>query len=107
MTKEMLDGILNKLQAKLSHALGDRIEAVYLYGSRARGEARPDSDIDVLVVIRGDFDYKNMLDQTIDNIVDLSLEYDVVISRVFVSKDRFEHEMSPFLMNVRREALPL
>jgi hypothetical protein len=37
----------------------------------------------------------------------LSLENDVVISRVFVSKEQFEHRQIPFLMNVRREAVPV
>ena len=30
---------------------GDRIERVVLFGSRARGDNRPDSDIDILVEI--------------------------------------------------------
>lgn len=99
-------GILSILRQGLSTILGDRLEAVYLYGSHARGNALPDSDIDVLIVIRKDFDYGEMFDKTIDLAADLSLEYDVVISRAFVSKERFEHETSPFLMNVRREAIP-
>jgi len=37
----------------------------------------------------------------------LSLEYDVVISRAFVSSERFERERSPLLLNVRREGVPI
>ena len=37
----------------LSDGLGDRLVAVVLFGSRARGEARPDSDWDLLVVAEG------------------------------------------------------
>jgi hypothetical protein len=36
----------------------------------------------------------------------LSLVNDVVISRVFVAKDKFDQFASPFLMNVHREAIP-
>ncbi|MEW5872527.1 MAG: nucleotidyltransferase domain-containing protein [Chloroflexota bacterium] len=106
MDSEKLAKILQELRLGLTQLLGDRLEAVYLYGSQARGEARTDSDIDVLVVMKKDFDYGEMLDRTIDLVAGLSLEYDVVISRAFVSKDRFEHERSPFLMNIRREAVP-
>lgn len=106
MDSEKLTNILHDLRTGLTQILGDQLGAVYLYGSRARGEARPDSDIDVLIVMKKDFDYGEMLDKTIDLVAGLSLEYDVVISRAFVSKERFEHEKSPFLMNVRREAIP-
>ena len=107
MTRDQLTTILTQLRTELTLLLGARLEAVYLYGSQARGDARSDSDIDVLVVLRGDFDLEELLDETLDLVAELSLEYDVVISRSFVSKERFDHEMSPFLMNVRREAVPV
>jgi len=106
MTEEKLSEILDTLRSGLADLLGDQLEAVYLYGSHARGEATSDSDIDVVIVIQDDFDYGEMLDRTINLVADLSLEHDVVISRAFISKERFENEMSPFLMNVRREAVP-
>jgi len=105
MVQETLSLILRRLRAGLALILGEELEAVYIYGSQARGDASPDSDIDVLVVVRGNFVYEELLDQTIELTADLSLEYDVVISRAFVTKERFDHEMSPFLMNVRREAV--
>jgi predicted nucleotidyltransferase len=41
MNDEKLTSILNNLRTGLARRLGDRLEAVYLYGSRARGDARP------------------------------------------------------------------
>ena len=52
MTSEVLNKILAELRIGLVEILGDRLEAVYLFGSQARGDARADSDIDVLVVGR-------------------------------------------------------
>ena len=80
---------------------------MYLYGSQARGEAQAGSDIDVFTVVQGEFDYTELLAKTSEIIARLSLENDVVISRVFVSKERFEQAHSPFLLNVRREAVPI
>lgn len=45
--------ILDQVVAALRTALGDRLVAVVLFSSRARGEAREDSDWDVLVIAEG------------------------------------------------------
>ena len=46
------DPILKRFRAALDDMYGDRVERVVLYGSRARGDHRPDSDYDVAVFIR-------------------------------------------------------
>jgi len=97
--------VLAELRRELARLLGDQFIAAYLFGSRARGEHRPDSDLDVLVVVRGAVDYGDLVRRTSESVSALSLKYDTVISRVFVSKERFERERSPFLLNVRREAV--
>jgi predicted nucleotidyltransferase len=47
-----LDPALVKFRAALQEAYGDRLERVVLFGSRARGDARPDSDYDVAVFLK-------------------------------------------------------
>jgi predicted nucleotidyltransferase len=42
-----------KAVAALSEALGERLVAVVLFGSRARGDAKPESDWDLLVIAEG------------------------------------------------------
>ena len=44
--------VLSKFRAALDTLYGDRIERVVLFGSRARGDARPDSDYDVAVFLK-------------------------------------------------------
>ena len=102
-----LSNILAALRREFSRLLGSQVDALYLYGSQARGDSHSGSDIDVLVVINGEFDYADLLARTSETVASLSLENDVVISRAFVSKARFEQERSPFLLNVRREAVPI
>lgn len=97
--------VLTEFREELARLLGERFEAAYLFGSRARGDHRPDSDLDVLVVVRGVVDYGDLIRRTSMLVSTLSLKYEAVISRAFVSKDRFERENSPFLMNIRREAV--
>ena len=44
--------LLDELKERLTSAYGHRLHAVVLFGSEARGEAGPDSDIDVLAVLQ-------------------------------------------------------
>jgi predicted nucleotidyltransferase len=46
------DPVLLRFRKALDALYGDRLERVVLYGSRARGDARPDSDYDVAVFLR-------------------------------------------------------
>ena len=46
------DSILKRFRAELDRIYGDRVERVVLFGSRARGDARTDSDYDVAVFLR-------------------------------------------------------
>lgn len=97
--------LLGELKHGLTGLLGGQFAGLYLFGSRARREERADSDVDVLVVLRGGFDYGDLIRRTSALASELSLKYDTVVSRAFVAEDRFAAETSPFLMNVRREAV--
>jgi predicted nucleotidyltransferase len=46
------DPTLARFRAALAEVYGARLERIVLYGSRARGDARPDSDYDVAVFLR-------------------------------------------------------
>lgn len=107
MPQEKLAEILASLRIALAELLGERLAAVYLYGSQARGDARPDSDIDVLIVLRDEFRYFEMVDQVSYITSALSLQYEVVISCAFVTLDELEHLQTPFLVNVRRESIAI
>lgn len=48
--------IFSLVKANLEKAYGDRLKGVVVYGSEARGEAKEDSDIDLLVLLDGDVD---------------------------------------------------
>jgi predicted nucleotidyltransferase len=45
--------VVERLASRLDDVLGDDLHALWLYGSRARRTARPESDIDLLVIADG------------------------------------------------------
>ncbi|MEG4009714.1 nucleotidyltransferase domain-containing protein [Microcoleus sp. Pol11C1] len=50
---DKLKNILMQLRSHFEQLYGDRLTQMVLYGSQARSDARPDSDIDILVVLKG------------------------------------------------------
>jgi uncharacterized protein len=100
-----LQAILRVLRQGLVQTIGYELEQVILYGSQARGESRPDSDIDVLIIIRGTINYPDLMQRTSTLVADVSLQHDVVISRTFASQSEWKNAQTPFLINVRREGV--
>jgi len=97
--------IVAEYRKQLHDVLGDELESVVLYGSQARGGATAGSDIDVLCIMKQPFDYGTLVLKTAQVAAELSLEHDVVISTAFVTREDYESRNTPFLMNVRREAV--
>lgn len=102
---ETVRSIIKELRHQLEALYGARLVRMVLYGSQARGDAERGSDIDVLVVLQGPVSPGEEIARTSEIISSLSLTHGVVLSRAFVSSDRFEREQSPLLMNIRREGV--
>lgn len=68
------DELLSEIKARLQRAFGERLQGVVLYGSEARGEAHPDSDIDLLVLLTGPVEDRRDSWQCIDTLYPVVLE---------------------------------
>lgn len=105
MRHEKLRQILTELRERLIEHYGDRLIDVVLFGSQARGDAAPGSDIDVMVVLKGDVYPGEEIERTGDFVAALSLEYDVLISVIFRSEESFYYAETPLLISVRQEGI--
>jgi predicted nucleotidyltransferase len=89
----------------LQRLYGPRLVSLVLYGSQARGDAEEGSDIDVLVVLEGPVRPGQEIAHTGVDVAEVSLAHNVAVACMFVSREQFEHEQSPLLINVRREGV--
>ena len=76
-----------------------------LFGSRARGDAEPDSDIDVLVVLHGSVNSGEEVEPTGGVVSDLCLGNNVVISCVSMDRQRYGTKKGPLLRSIRKEGV--
>jgi predicted nucleotidyltransferase len=63
MKNQNLDRIIALVKQWFSEQYQENLEELILYGSQARGDARESSDIDVLVVLKKTFNYREEIDR--------------------------------------------
>jgi len=97
--------LLKRLKTGLTRVYGDELNAVYLYGSFARGDNVEGSDLDVVVILR---DFKRRaaeIRRTSDLIGDLSLDYEITISPLFLREDEWMTNKFSLLRNIKAEGV--
>ena len=101
------DPVLQQFFEKIN-PLRKHITRVILFGSRARGEHRTDSDYDLLIVVPGKDDH--LLDGLYEGVMDVLLAHGRLISLKIFPDEEFERLMrlqTPFMQRVKAEGVPL
>jgi len=81
---------------------------IRLYGSKARGEGRQDSDLDVMIELP-EYD-RAIVEEIDDRVYRINLEHDVFISALVFGKDELEEgpmSESPIYKVIQMEGVPL
>jgi predicted nucleotidyltransferase len=101
---------LTEFVTRLRQELSEHILDIRLFGSEARGEASPESDIDVLIVVQPDEARVSLEDRIIDIAFDVNLPFGVYISPRVVTQGILNDPVwgeTPFIKNVVRESVSL
>jgi predicted nucleotidyltransferase len=101
-----LQNIINQFKYYVNNLYGSSLKQLILFGSQARGDATPDSDIDLLIVTQKKLS-KSDREQVINFISDVSINQNILINFIEMSPQRFQTENSPLLLNIRREGILL
>jgi predicted nucleotidyltransferase len=100
---ENINSILSEFKKELSCRYGSRMRRLVCYGSQARREAGPESDVDLVLILEGDVRPSHEIDQVVDLLADFNLRYEVLISLLPVGQDMWNTAEGPFWRNVHRE----
>jgi len=105
MSKEQVSQLLVELKSGLAALYGSRLRGVFLYGSYARQEQDPESDLDILIILSDVQRHIAQIERTGQLVRELSLKCGVSISRKFLSEIQWNTVNSALLRNIRAEAI--
>jgi predicted nucleotidyltransferase len=104
MDKQLL---LNKIKQAVQ-AIEPQAQ-IFLYGSRARGDAKPDSDWDILILVDG-ITNTSRTSQIRRQVYEIEWETDEILCTIVRSKSQWQNpllQMTPFWQSVNKEAIML
>ncbi len=102
------DEIKDALVGGLIELFSDKVYQIILYGSVARGESNPDSDIDIAFVVNDGLSGEE-LNRFIHWNAEMDLKFNCVFSILDIQKETFNkwETVVPFYKNIKREGIVL
>ncbi len=104
--KELLQSFVDDV----FHIMGDSVKKIILYGSYARGDFRPDSDMDIMILTSLDEEgIRKLENQLYDRAFEYELSDGVNISINIKNQDHFNYWLGalPYYDNVDKEGIVL
>lgn len=102
----MSDPVLSRFRTVLDRIYGDRIARMVLFGSHARGDARPDSDWDIAVFLKEPMETEAEACRLADAGIDILVDTGAVINSVRLPAARWT-DRTGFMAELRRDGIAL
>ena len=105
--KPQNDPVLKRFRAAVNEIYGDRVERVVLFGSRARGDARPDFDYDIAVFLRDMSDQPAEMNRLADLATDILYDGGPFVHAMPYRAGSYNDERMPLMHEIRAEGIDL
>lgn len=105
-----IQSLLEQYIVEIKKIYGTHLRKIILYGSYARGDFRPDSDIDIMILLdMSDMDIKAYSQKLSYMTYDFNLDNDLDIKPIAKSEDHFLKWLVnyPFYANISKEGVVL
>jgi predicted nucleotidyltransferase len=107
LTKEEKAGLV-EIKQRVQSMVGQRLRGIRLFGSKARGDFDPESDLDIAILVDSlDRETKRKI---IDVVADVEIKFLVVVSSLVLSWDDFQSLRARerrIAIDIEREGIPL
>jgi predicted nucleotidyltransferase len=97
--------IIEQCKKVLENHYGAQCAGLIVYGSTARNDASPESDIDLLVLLHEPFEYFQELETIVDLLYPVQLASERLISAKPAAVDAFERGDLQLYRNAKREGM--
>lgn len=107
---QTMQQLIQQYVSNIHDIYGSHLRQIILYGSYARGDFRPDSDIDIMILLDlSDIDIKKYRHQLSDMTFDFNMDYDIDIKPIAKNEEHYRKWIDnyPFYSNVNREGVRL
>lgn len=104
VNRDMIEELVNGLCV----IFGSNIQQIILYGSVARNEATPESDIDIAIILRRSLTAENR-EPFIAFTANMDMKYDRIFSIIDIEQSNMEKwgNILPFYKNIQKEGIVL
>lgn len=102
--------LIDQYVEEIKRIYGSHVKQIILYGSYARGDFRPDSDVDIMILVdMSDLELKAYGQQLSYMTYDFNMDHDLDIKPIAKSQQHFQNwvEAYPFYANVEKEGVKL